>query len=424
MELDLTFKSVCDYLRKEGADDSKLIEAVDTLMGLTFVCAPIALGPAGLALLPMLRVKNELTKIGKRVFRAATKKQRDNYLARLERMRTAHGLLVYTAFFETLDKAIPNDLRKRVDVQAEERRMLAEPKGDETESCAPTTATQTTAASNSNPLAEVPIVFPHPTQTLQQQIEVHVELWKQLSDGFWRFVQMLAVWDEMDDGERKSLRKTLDGVPEQAGHTFVAQYVELSRRFHDFAIWANLHQHEATREAVSKLAGDVTNYIALAEHSHEAVDLGLAKLHDTISGLPDEFAKRDATGILDGLSRHYAARLSDPIIEDKEGQTGDGPNLRFPKSIRGIRSPGVPSHSACWAVAPLGGRGHMEAVAAARRPGAVSAELPALPVQHRSAVAGSWASWKREVAAHQGPGRPTRGTKPQCRAGAAARGCR
>lgn len=330
MELDLTFKAVCGYLKRAGDGDSKLVDAVDTLLGLTIVCAPIALGPAGLGLLSLLRVKNELTKVGQRVFRTATKKQADDYLARLERMRTAHGLLVYTAFFEALDNALPEEIRKRVDLQAEERRALAEREG-EPEACDLEPESSTPAIPQANPLAEVPIGFPHPTESLQQQVESHEDLWKQLSDGFGRFIQMLSVWDDMEETLKNELRKTIEGIPEAAGKVFVAQYVELSRAFPDFAIWANLHQHEATSAKLSILATYVREYAALSEHSRKGVDLGLAKLHEAITELPVQASKADATGILEGLARHYAARLNDPIIEDKEGTTGDGPQLRFPK---------------------------------------------------------------------------------------------
>ena len=125
MEHDVNFKSVCESLKKAGAQDSKLLEAVDALLGLTIVCAPVALGPPAIGLLSILTAKNELSKIGRLVLSAATKKQGDDYIARMEIMRTAHGLLVYTAFFEALDTAIPDDLRQRVDLGAEERRVLA-----------------------------------------------------------------------------------------------------------------------------------------------------------------------------------------------------------------------------------------------------------------------------------------------------------
>ena len=65
MNLDLSFKDVCATIKKQGKDDPKLIEAVDKLLGLALICSPVVLGPAAVALLPTLAVKNEIIKIGK-----------------------------------------------------------------------------------------------------------------------------------------------------------------------------------------------------------------------------------------------------------------------------------------------------------------------------------------------------------------------
>lgn len=50
MSLDLTFKSVCTTIKKQGEDDPKLIEAVDSLLGLALICSPVVLGPTAATL--------------------------------------------------------------------------------------------------------------------------------------------------------------------------------------------------------------------------------------------------------------------------------------------------------------------------------------------------------------------------------------
>jgi hypothetical protein len=66
MSLDLTFKSVCETIKRQSKDDPTLLKAVDNLLGVALICSPVVLGPAAVALLPTLAVKNELIKIGKR----------------------------------------------------------------------------------------------------------------------------------------------------------------------------------------------------------------------------------------------------------------------------------------------------------------------------------------------------------------------
>jgi hypothetical protein len=110
----MSFKQVCDLIKKNGMEDSKLIEAADKLLGLALVCSPLVLGPAAVAVLPTLAEKNEIVKLAKYAFEKLTKKKDEDYLGRQERMQMAYGLLVFTAFFETLDLQIPKTLRDRI----------------------------------------------------------------------------------------------------------------------------------------------------------------------------------------------------------------------------------------------------------------------------------------------------------------------
>ena len=61
MPIDLTFKQVCDFIKK---DDPKLIDAADKLLGLAIMCSPAVVGPSAItAVPPMIAVKNEIMKI-------------------------------------------------------------------------------------------------------------------------------------------------------------------------------------------------------------------------------------------------------------------------------------------------------------------------------------------------------------------------
>ena len=84
-----------------------------TYLALRSFAPPVVLGPAALAFLPILGVKNELVKIGKSVFEKLTKRKDEDYLARYETMRTAYGLLVFTSFFDALDAQLPVPFAKK-----------------------------------------------------------------------------------------------------------------------------------------------------------------------------------------------------------------------------------------------------------------------------------------------------------------------
>ena len=331
MALELTFKQVCDFAKREGIQDSKLIEAVDHLLGLTLVCAPLVIGPSAAALLPTLAVKNELIKMGKFVFEKLSKKADDNYVGRQERMEVAYGLLVFTAFFEALDRRVPKNLREKIGRLKEETLSLSKKAAVEVGRGQGNCAYEPSSLDPSNPLAALVIPFPHPVESFAQQIKRHAALWKQMSDGFQQFIKKLAFWDELKDKEKEQIQAALSKVPDDATTCFEAQYFELARAYPDFAVWANLSEHKTARQTIENLSEYVRQHVALGNSGMAAIDIGFRKLHDVVLSIPEILATSQATDIVDGLIRHYNARINEPVIEDKDEAEEGRPRLSFPR---------------------------------------------------------------------------------------------
>ena len=178
MNLDLTFKDLCSAIKQQGKEDPKLIEAVDKLLGLALICSPVVLGPAALALLPTLAVKNEIFKIGKGVFEKLTKKKDEDYAKRQETMQMSYGLLVFTAFFDALDARIPKVLRDEIALLKPEKALLVK------DAVGKAQGKQTQPAvcdRNDAPVSNVLLAFPHPTETLAEITERQAKLWKQMA---------------------------------------------------------------------------------------------------------------------------------------------------------------------------------------------------------------------------------------------------
>lgn len=329
MTLDLTFKQVCELVSKDGREDPKLIEAVDKLLGLAMICSPLILGPAAVALLPTLAVKNELVKIGKGVFDKLTKKKDDDYVARQERMQMAYGLLVFTAFFDALDGKIPKSLRERFKLFDGQKVFLAK---DAAGRAAEQPEEPADACERADaPLADIALPFPHPTESLDQQVERHANLWKQMGQGFQEFIQKLAFWTEANEKVRAQTLAAIEKVPGEAAKRFEAQYFQLARKYGDFAVWANLQEHKKTKELIGKVSEYVKQHAKLSKAGQTSIDIGFARLHATVLDIPETLKIRQATDLVESLTKHYQARVNDPIIEDKEEPQEDKPRLAFPK---------------------------------------------------------------------------------------------
>jgi len=328
MSLDITFKDVCDLLKK---DEPKLIEAVDKLLGFALICSPAVIGQDAAALLPTLAVKNELIKIGKGVFDKFSKKKDTDYLAKQQRMQVAYSLLIFTAFFEALDKKIPKELRDKIGLLSSDKIYLATKSIGKACELQDTSYEKSNDTETSNPLVSLALAFPHPTETLKHQVDRHGYVWKLLGQGFQEFVQKLAFWEELKEQAQVQFLKTISEIPKATTECFEAQYFELASRYEDFAVWASLQEHGKSHKLIASLSQYVQRQAVLSMEGKESIDIGFAKLHEAVLGIPETLKISQAAEIVESLERHYKARINEPIIEEKDESEEGKPKLSFPK---------------------------------------------------------------------------------------------
>jgi len=326
MPKDLTFREVCDFIKR---DDKTLIEATDKLLGAAIICLPIAFGPAALPALGLLGVKNELTSLGKTLLSKITSKKESDYLARMRRMEVAYGLICYTAFFEALDRLLPDDLRKEIDLQPREKEHIVK----RAEKCAtghPRVRDKEHLIEHEGPFSE-PVPFPHPVTSFEDLKERLTSLYDHMAKGFSEFVNKLAVLERADEGKVVRFRESLKPLAGTATDCFEAQYYELARKYEDFWVWAQLQEHKATRGKVRELSDYLREHRTLAIQVEKRIDVGFVQLHKIVLAIPDQFKAVEAADIVEGLQRHYKARMADAIIEDKFEPEEDKATLTFPR---------------------------------------------------------------------------------------------
>ncbi len=327
MSLDLTFKQVCEFIKE---DDPKLIESIDKLAGLALICAPLVAGSAAVAVVPpMIAVKNEIVKISKGVFKSVTGKKDHDYLARHHRMEIAYGLICFTAFFEALDQQIPKELREKINLMNGEKISLAKD-AQERNLCGLETSQVDQPIAAASSLDALSLPFPHPTETLAQQIERNAKLWKQMADGFRSFIKNLAFWEEAQEKEQIQILAGIDNVPLVASKCFEAQYFELARHYEDFAVWAYLQEHKNTKALIGSLSDYVQKQAALAKDSKAQIDIGFVRMHEAVLSIPETLKITRAIEIANVLRLHYDKKISEPIAKEEESKV-DKLRLHFPR---------------------------------------------------------------------------------------------
>lgn len=119
-------------------------------------------------------------------------------------------------------------------------------------------------------------------------------------------------------------------LPEASLRAFDAQYFVLAQKYDDFGIWANLHEHEKTAKLVKDLSAYVHKYVELVRAERSTIDIGFLKLHNAVLAIPEVLHSAQVAEIVEGLRRHYEARVAEPIIEDKYEPEENQPQLTFP----------------------------------------------------------------------------------------------
>ncbi len=314
---DITFKEVCAFLKEDMKDDQELLKAADHFLGLAIVCSPLILGPKALPALKLLGAKSQLVKSGKWLLEKVTGKKETDYLARIKRMRVAHGLICYTAFFEALDKLLPTDLRKSLDLQGEDREQLAKSAGKSL-----STQTQETG-DELDGVGEEPLPFPHPVSP-HEQTEQLGQLYESMAKGFLEFLDKLVLWEIRDAQMVNKFKEEAADLPQLALECFESQYFALSKEYVDFRIWSQITDHKAMTDYLKQ-------YNLLLGTAKKKIDVGLRQLQKTAAAIPDQFQQISANNIVDGLNRHYADIIRKPIIDEKEIPEEDRIGLSFPK---------------------------------------------------------------------------------------------
>lgn len=215
MTIDLAFKQVCEYIKR---DNSSLIDSVDKLLGFALICSPLVAPPAIVAVLPTLAVKNEMIKIAKGVFDKISSKLDSDYVARERRMQNSYALICYTAFFEALDRELPEAVRKKIALLKSEKVALARsadmtqpPVADRKPEAAP-------GEFSGNSFGQ--LSFAHPTESLGDQRARLRILYTRMAKGFIEFVQKLAVWEDEKEGIQHAVTQLIAKLPDAACQMF------------------------------------------------------------------------------------------------------------------------------------------------------------------------------------------------------------
>ncbi|WIM98818.1 hypothetical protein ACTOB_002435 [Actinoplanes oblitus] len=304
--------SYADAVRLLGGQDSKVVAALDDIVGGVLLAAT----PAVPALLGLFDAKAELVRLGHDLVRAFAERRGGlSRHSRTRRLEAAHTVIVVTAFFAALaDADLPVPFRDLGLTDADRLRLSG---GD--------------ALDFRDRLNEADIMLPSPAEAPEDYLPELHDHYRYMAQAVSRFVDGLAVGERLTHAQRKQFADALAQLPERACRRYEESFRRLAADFPEVAFWAGQREHRATRAALAGL-----------EETLLAISTGRA---------PDQ---RRA-----GLARAYRAELGKQIVESGDVPDGIGvPELgagyvppRF--RVAAVTSAGPLSEESWWAGFPV-----------------------------------------------------------------------
>nr|WP_211765459.1 hypothetical protein [Kutzneria sp. CA-103260] len=296
---------------KAGPSDSEVVDALDALSGALMVLSPAVLGVPAASVFGLFGAKNELVKAGKLLIRKMTGRVADDQLTRHDLLFSAYCLSCYTAFFEAVDRVLPEI---RGALSPEDRVWLTND------------ALQAVTSGDIAGFAQYRIELPHPNEPIEKSAEQLLPLYNDMAGALLKLLRELSVWDDANEVTRDRIMAEIRELPEQALELYRGQYLALCVKFPEFSAWANLEEHRLTRRDIENIATDVRMAIEMLATQQSGIDVGLSSLGEILA----RTVPNSLNDVLSGLGLSYGATIDEPVIDDTYS-SADGVDLQYPK---------------------------------------------------------------------------------------------
>lgn len=321
---DYRFKDIEKYLKKDTEVGKEILDAFESLSDAAIIFSPIIFGPQFLPMLELLDVKDRLYELGHKVYDFIAQKVELDYLDRTEQIRAAYALICYTAYFDALQDALPNTVRKKLKLKFEKKKELLEESIETAESLQlPPTIHDIHCK-----------VFCADHVTSFSEIKEYLtEIYKRICNNLIKMIREASIFDEekkKDNQEFEKLKETLEKLPQKAIEVYEAQYIHLADQFNDFALFAQLQNFEGIHYAIEKNK----TALELVVDTTKRIDVGFSNLSNIINSIATNYNAIQVQDIVDDLRKKYIALIQEPIIDDKEIKSDtEVMSLKFPKIV-------------------------------------------------------------------------------------------
>lgn len=304
----LTFQSLCRDL-KSRPSLKKHAEELNILTGAiaSLIENPVAGSVA--VFIKALSEKEKLISLGGAILDAVLNQaSAEDYSGRVKRMQEAYGIIYFTAFFDELDRRLPDNIRRSIQLSLKEKQNLFY------SSVFPKGAEHTDRRE---------IMLPDLVCGYDEVDKFLKDMYGSMANRLQEFVRGLSFQDVAEDADIRIFDEVIKKLSTDAVERFHDQCLILCSKFNEFYIFMQM-DHEKRKQL--KLDSQYQNILSIAMRSAASSETGLANLKEIIMNLPKQIKEEKIQEIVNGLIKTYQGSINRPLIETRD----DEESLTYP----------------------------------------------------------------------------------------------
>jgi hypothetical protein len=352
----ISLRDVRELLEQERKADTKVIDAASMLLDVLLLISAGATGPdVADKLIGLFEAKNALVELGRKAIEKFAKPPREDYQSQARRLVMANCLLTYVAYFEALQRGLP-ELMKHFTVPAEgEKRIGRKPADKGRVNLRDPFRELFGSKDGSHTVADLEISVPHPA-SLDAGVRSRIDLYEVIGTQLLRVLAgQDEFWARLGVGEQAYIKLVLnEDVPALANRIYREFLVGLAIDYPQFLMWLVLSDQELKTALLERMtrqldqvgtavADQSAAVIATLNSATGDIDLGLKGLGERIDGLR-QLLDGLHVGVAGGaapargfevaafLHGEYERSICRPVIADRSTPSG-GPRLVYPKVV-------------------------------------------------------------------------------------------
>lgn len=306
-----TFSEICKLMKSGKAEGWSTIRGFFDLAVLflpALICPEVGLVENLASGVNLLDAKSILENTGKHIVGLFSQKDRVDFNSRYENAQAAQVLLVFSAYFDSMQMYLPDESRE-IALSASEKLTITEKSVEEYSAwIVKLFENKEKSSQEARNILEFRLDIRAPLETETEYLNRLKDFYKILNKQFLYFYEKLSFGEQITESQKDHFMAIVRSLPEIAIKNYKKQYYELKSNVEDFRIWADTQEHFGLSAQI---------------------DVGFQRMSVQIEKYIEEHSNK-GTQTLEKYTKKYDDYINDKLVKTAEIDVATSDDADFP----------------------------------------------------------------------------------------------